>query len=352
MKKQQYNPEIHHRRSIRLKGHDYAGGGLYFVTMCSKNRRQLFGELKNGKMRLSGAGRIAKECWQAIPEHFPQVVPGVLAVMPDHIHGLIKMPAGAAAGATAGAKARAKVRAKNFSPLHPPKHSSSPQPARPPAPKRPCGTSRTLGSVVRGFKVGVTKWVRKNTDIHDVWHRNYYEMIVRTPEAEKKIAEYIRMNPWKLVQHAAYEGRTFRMIGNPALLNREKIALLCSRNAPPDILDAAMRRVRRAGANCCFVGGFHSPPEKSLLDALLASEARLVCCPAWGIDTLRIPAAWLPALEDNRMLILEMCNRDGNLAAAEDRNRFVLQHADKLYLPHISPGGMLDRLVRATFMSP
>lgn len=30
-----YNPEIHHRRSIRLKSHDYAGGGLYFITICA-----------------------------------------------------------------------------------------------------------------------------------------------------------------------------------------------------------------------------------------------------------------------------------------------------------------------------
>jgi REP element-mobilizing transposase RayT len=273
---------------------------------------------------LTEAGRIAIKCWQAIPEHFPNVEARELAVMPDHVHGLVRM-----------------VGAKNLSPILPE--------------ERPRGTSRTLGSVVRGFKVGVTKWVRKNTGIQDVWHRNYYEMIVRTPEAAKKIAEYIRVNPWKLVQHGMHQGRRFRMIGNPALLHHEKIAMLCSRNCPPDVLATAEQRACNAGPDCCVLSGFHSPPEKAILTALLrtgeksfAPDApKLICCPAWGIDEMRIPPEWLPALEANRMLILEMRNSDGDLAAAEARNRFVLQHADQLWLPHITPGGMLDRLVRA-----
>jgi len=171
-------------------------------------------------------------------------------------------------------------------------------------------------------------------------------VIVRSKEAEEKIAEYIRMNPWKLVQHATHEEQTFRMIGNPTLLNCEKIAVLCSRNAPPDILSAAEHRAEKAGAHGCFMSGFHSPPEKRILAALLRSAARLICCPAWGIDALRIPPVWLPALEANRMLILEMRNRDGDLAAAEQRNRFVLEQADKHWLPHVARDGMLDRILK------
>jgi hypothetical protein len=100
------------------------------------------------------------------------------------------------------------------------------------------------------------------------------------------------------------------------------------------------------------MSGFHSPPEKAILAALLRSEGdrrvgpKLVCCPAWGIETMRIPPDWLPALEGNRMLILEMRDRAGDLAAAEQRNRFVLECAEKRWLPHVSPGGMLARLAR------
>ncbi|MBN1672157.1 MAG: hypothetical protein JXR37_14045, partial [Kiritimatiellae bacterium] len=181
-----------------------------------------------------------------------------------------------------------------------------------------------------------------------IWHRNYHEKIVRTSEAERNIREYIRANPWKLVQEGTYEGQPYRMIGNPTLLNREKIGMLCSRNCPPDVLAAAQRRAAEAGAPCCFMSGFHSPPEKAVLQALLGSESRIVCCPAWGIDTMRIPADWLPALEANRMLILEMRNRAGNLSAAEQRNRFVIECADRLWLPHMSRGGMLERLVQGS----
>ena len=47
-----YNPEKHHRRSIRFKGYDYSQAGLYFITICCQNRERLFGEIKNGKIKL------------------------------------------------------------------------------------------------------------------------------------------------------------------------------------------------------------------------------------------------------------------------------------------------------------
>jgi hypothetical protein len=61
------------------------------------------------------------------------------------------------------------------------------------------GTSKTIGSVVRGFKIGVTKWMRQNTDVYDVWQRNYYEHIIRNEQSYLRIMEYIIQNPnrWK-----------------------------------------------------------------------------------------------------------------------------------------------------------
>ena len=80
-----YNPEKHHRRSIRLKGHDYAGGGLYFVTMCAKSRKPILGTMQNGKNVLSEGGRVAEQCWHAIPEHFPNVEAGAFVALTDYI---------------------------------------------------------------------------------------------------------------------------------------------------------------------------------------------------------------------------------------------------------------------------
>jgi hypothetical protein len=72
----------------------------------------------------------------------------------------------------------------------------------------------------------------------------------------------------------------------------------------------------------------------------------VIACPAWGIEDSAFAPGVRDALEENRMLILEMRDVSGNLAAAEARNRFVMEHADALFTPHVAPGGMLDRLLK------
>ena len=71
----------------------------------------------------------------------------------------------------------------------------------------------------------------------------------------------------------------------------------------------------------------------------------IIWCPAWGLVGAGPASPILAALEENRMLVLEMRNRDGNLAAAKQRNEFVMNTADQLWLPHVTPGGMLDGLI-------
>jgi hypothetical protein len=199
------------------------------------------------------------------------------------------------------------------------------------------GGGAPLGEVVGAFKAAVSRQLGRG-GMHSsrtagkIWHRNYYEMIVRTPEAEEKIGNYIRMNPWKCVQTL---GNGLRGMGNPSLWNFQKVGVLCSRKGAPDL-----GKIPNADA---YLGGFHSLPEKRILDELLERNANIILCPAWGLEN--VAAKFLPHLEANRMLVLEMKNRDGNLAAAEDRNRFVIQYADNLWAPCVTPGGMLDRLL-------
>ena len=69
--KPKYNPQIHHRRSIRLKGYDYSQAGLYFITICTKDKECFFGRIENDEMILNEAGKIADKCWLDIPKHFP-----------------------------------------------------------------------------------------------------------------------------------------------------------------------------------------------------------------------------------------------------------------------------------------
>lgn len=63
-----YNPIKHHRRSIRLKGYDYAQAGLYFITICTQNRVCLFGDVINGEMILNQYGQIAYNEWLKTPQ--------------------------------------------------------------------------------------------------------------------------------------------------------------------------------------------------------------------------------------------------------------------------------------------
>ncbi len=174
-----FNPTIHRRKSIRLQGYDYSQAGAYFITVCTHNRVPLFGEIVDGVMVLNTAGQIVEKCWCAIPEHFPQVTLDEFVVMPNHVHGIIT------------------VGANNHLPQHYLPLPSDETPIQSNEPPRPLqhGTSRAIGSMVRGFKIGVTRWFRANTDIHAVWQRNYYEHIIRNEDAYLKIAEYIQTNP-------------------------------------------------------------------------------------------------------------------------------------------------------------
>ena len=84
-----YDPERHHRRSIRLRGYDYASAGMYFVTICVQNRLCRLGRIADGRMSLSELGEIADRCWQGIPDHFPNAALDAHIIMPNHVHGII-----------------------------------------------------------------------------------------------------------------------------------------------------------------------------------------------------------------------------------------------------------------------
>ncbi len=84
-----YDPDRHHRRSIRLKGYDYRRAGAYFVTVCTRERECLFGYVSHEQVCLHALGQIVAETWQEIPSHFERAAVHALVVMPNHIHGVI-----------------------------------------------------------------------------------------------------------------------------------------------------------------------------------------------------------------------------------------------------------------------
>jgi len=174
--KSKYNPKIHHRKSIRLKGFDYSKAGLYFISICCQDRICRFGKIENGKMILNVEGNIANQCWLEIPKHYPNAILHEQIVMPNHIHGIIELAD--------------VVGVQNFEPQH---QNFEPQQEN----KFQKIIPRSIGSIIRGYKIGVTKWYRSNTDIENVWQRNFYENIIRNEHAYQKISEYIINNPAK-----------------------------------------------------------------------------------------------------------------------------------------------------------
>jgi len=173
-----FKPSQHHRQSIRLQNYDYQQAGLYFVTICSHEKETLFGDIVNGEVILSKIGQHVKLCWNEIPQHFPNAALDKFIIMPNHIHGIIEIHSVVENNVTPC------VGAKNFSPT------------------RIDGTSKTIGSIVRGFKIGVTKLARQNTDVHNIWQRNYYEHVIRNEASLQKMREYIFNNPaqWEMDQ--------------------------------------------------------------------------------------------------------------------------------------------------------
>jgi len=80
---------IWERKHIHLRNFDYAAEGWYFVTICSKNRNCIPGNIENGEMVHSSIGLQAKSLWEEIPKHFPQVELGEFVIMSNHVHGMI-----------------------------------------------------------------------------------------------------------------------------------------------------------------------------------------------------------------------------------------------------------------------
>lgn len=87
-------PEKPHRQSIRLQGYNYTQAGAYCITICTQNRRCLFGGIVDGAMELSAKGKVVEECWKEIPEHFPAVTLDVFIIMPNHLHGILLIAEG------------------------------------------------------------------------------------------------------------------------------------------------------------------------------------------------------------------------------------------------------------------
>ena len=180
--KSKFDPQKHHRRSIRLKGYDYSSEGAYYVTIVAQGRECLFGEITNGEMHLNEYGKIVQKWWNEIPIHFPNVELGAFVIMPNHVHGIIFIIE----------ERRGEVLSPHENPndnnLNENNQGAETAPLRKP----------TLGQIVAYFKYQSTKEMNRiETDkaITRFWQRNYYEHIIRDEKDLQNKTDYINANP-------------------------------------------------------------------------------------------------------------------------------------------------------------
>ncbi|MEN6536023.1 MAG: transposase [Bryobacteraceae bacterium] len=176
-----YNPDIHHRRSIRLADYDYSQGGAHFVTVCTEGHLCLLGEIVDGAMRLNESGRMAQTAWDELPRHYPGVETDAFIVMPKHIHGIIVLSVGAG---PRGCPLSARPTCDDSNP-----EEGQPRGVAPTKPPR-----LSLSDVVHRFKSLTTNRYADGVKRHGwppfpgrLWQRNYYEHIIRDDMALSRI---------------------------------------------------------------------------------------------------------------------------------------------------------------------
>jgi REP element-mobilizing transposase RayT len=220
-----YEPQKHHRRSIRLKGYDYTQPGAYFVTFCTYQRDEILGEVLQAEMILSALGQIVQEEWfrtARIREEI-QLFDDEFIVMPNHGHGIIRIIETVGAD---GVRPNDGVRPDDG--VRPIKKDArgddqvsrgENKDARGASLRR---TPRSLGSVMAGFKAAVTSRAKRELNIAGIWQRNYYDHIIRNDCELENIQWYIRNNPlnWQLDRD---NGQNIRKLSPPEKVEEYRV---------------------------------------------------------------------------------------------------------------------------------
>ncbi|AQG78183.1 transposase [Spirosoma montaniterrae] len=153
--------------STRLAEYDYGSNGMYFITICTKNRECRFGEIitdSNGEWFLQPTpiGQRVLEGWHAISHYQPYVLLDVFQLMPNHLHGVLW------------------ICKDNYEGWQP--NVFGPQ-------------RQNLASIVRGFKSGVKTFATTNGLVFD-WQPRYYDRVIRNIDELNRIRQYIDANPY------------------------------------------------------------------------------------------------------------------------------------------------------------
>ena len=155
------------RKTNRLHKYDYSQSGWYYVTICTKNKEDFFGEIVDGKMVLNSVGNIVKHCWFDLINHYLNIELDEFIIVPDHIHGILVIRNAHVNCVGTGLK---------------------------PVPTNKTGHG--LSEIIRGFKTFSSMKIHYELHINSFsWQRSFYDRIIRNEHEYLAIRQYIRDNP-------------------------------------------------------------------------------------------------------------------------------------------------------------
>ena len=191
------------RHTFRAEWHDY-NSGIYFVTICSKDKQHIFGRIENGIMIMSDIGKIINECLTSIPNHHKDVELWNHVVMPNHIHIVLVVGAqyfAPAQSVPAQSNAYPAESIQNIGCLRPPRHGE---------PRYDNHFNSRLAVIIRSFKAACSIEINRQLQLQNIaplrqiWQRNYHEHIIRNQQAFEIIMNYIETNIEKWNQDCFY----------------------------------------------------------------------------------------------------------------------------------------------------
>ncbi len=166
-----------YRKSIRLQSWDYRRSAFYFVTICTKDQKHYFGDIRDGKMGLSVQGCAAWYFWKQIPAHSDNVQLDAFVVMPNHVHGIIQILPDEKGVPPVGTLPATSLQTNNRNRMS----EISPKPG-------------SLSTIIRSYKSGMTRWCnRKGYEF--CWQSRFHDHIIRNYRSLNRIRQYIECNP-------------------------------------------------------------------------------------------------------------------------------------------------------------
>ena len=181
---------MNERKLIRLKGYDYSSAGCYFVTICTQDHSNWFGQVRDGKMILNDCGKIVETQWQWLAKHYDFVAIDEYCVMPNHFHGILCIKSNAGVG---NGRDRS-VHAPNDEHAEDDEHAA----------KGASGSGRlehkSLPELIGAFKTTSSKMIHAMGSVKFRWQKSYYDEIIRDGAMFYHLCQYIQNNPaqWAL----------------------------------------------------------------------------------------------------------------------------------------------------------